>query len=157
MYNRESIYTFKFGNSTSITSATIEGKILDCNELFYGCSNLTTTTLDISRLNTSNVTNMCSMFRLCSNLTTLDLSNFDTSNVTNMSYMFYGCVSLTTLNVSNWNISNVNNMTGMFYDCHNLTTIGKVDTASGWQHNPGVYDDMFSNCPAAPKPKWYTA
>jgi surface protein len=41
-------------------------------------------TLDMASWNTTNLTNMDSMFRGCKKLTTLDLSNFDTSNVTNM-------------------------------------------------------------------------
>ena len=59
----------------------------------------------------------------CSSLTSLDLSNFDTSNVTDMGSMFYGCSSLTSLNVSSFDMSNVTNTTGMFGGCTNLQTI----------------------------------
>ena len=41
--------------------------------------------------NTSKVTNMASMFGVCSGLTSLEVSSFDTSNVTDMSYMFSKC------------------------------------------------------------------
>ena len=44
--------------------------------------------------NTSNVTDMHSMFCDCSGLTSLDLSNFVTSNVTSMDDMFNGCIGL---------------------------------------------------------------
>ena len=43
--------------------------------------------LDLSSFDTSNVTNMSSMFR-DSQATTLDLSSFDTSKVTTMYHMF---------------------------------------------------------------------
>ena len=285
IYDRKSIYKFTFNKPQAITSAKIEGALLDCNKLFYMCYKLTSldvshfdtskvtdmgdmfndcnaltsldlshldtskvtnmhsmfssctaltslnvshfdtsnvtdmsymfdtcwylTSLDVSNFNTSNVTNMSDMFNSCSGLTSLDLSHFDTSNVTNMSDMFYDCGSLTSLDLSHFDTSKVNDMTYMFYDCGSLTsldvshfdtsnvtdmnymfldcynlssldvsnfntskvitmhsmfegcskltTIGPVDTAPGWQHKPTDYENMFKNCPATPKPKWYTA
>ena len=66
--------------------------------MFEGCSKLET--LDVSKFDTSNVTNMRNLFNTCSKLETLDLSNFDTSNVTNMESMFYGVSKLKTIYVS---------------------------------------------------------
>ena len=40
---------------------------------------------------------MQSMFSNCNNLTSLDLSKWDTSKVTNMNYMFNSCYKLTSL------------------------------------------------------------
>ena len=54
------------------------------NQMFNGHNGLY---LELDYLNTSNVTNMMSMF-YNSKATTLDLSSFDTSNVLNMSGMF---------------------------------------------------------------------
>jgi surface protein len=71
--------------------------------MFLDCRRLTI--LDLSYLDTSNVTSMNSMFRDCSNLTSLDISNFNTSNVTDMAYMFDDCTSLTSLDMSNCDIS----------------------------------------------------
>ena len=48
-------------------------------------------TLDVSNFETSQVTDMSSMFDACSGLQTLDVSNFDTSQVTNMRGMFFLC------------------------------------------------------------------
>ena len=93
--------------------------------------------------NTSNVTNMRSMFEECTRLKSLDLSGWDTSNVTNMFYMFYGCGSLTSLNLSGCNTSNVTNMIGMFYGCASLTSLD----LSGWDmSNVTSMDIMFSGC-----------
>ena len=61
------------------------------------------------------------MFPHCS-LTSLDLSNFDTSNVTDMSSMFYGCLNLKSLDLSSFDTSNVTNMSYMFYICIRLST-----------------------------------
>ena len=49
------------------------------------------TSIDLSALDTSEVTNMGGMFGGCSSLTNLDLSSFDTSKVTDMFEMLCGC------------------------------------------------------------------
>ena len=71
--------------------------------------------IDVSNLNTSQVTSMQAMFQNNKYLTSLDLGLFDTSQVTNMRDMFYGCSSLTSLNVSSFDTSQVTNMSSMFY------------------------------------------
>lgn len=79
--------------------------------------------LDVSILDTSNVTDMRNMFNNCTKLTELDLSNFDTNNVTRMDYMFSSCYNLTSIDVSSFNTSNVTDMTNMFNSCNNLATL----------------------------------
>ena len=49
-------------------------------------------TIDVTNLDTSQITDMNSMFIGCMGLTSLDLSNFDTSKVTNVSNVFVGCM-----------------------------------------------------------------
>ncbi len=92
----------------------------DSSDLFSDLNNIET--LDLTYLDTSQVTNMRSMFSY-SKIKTLDLSNFDTSKVTNMSYMFYNCPNLTNINLSSFNTSKVTNMNMMFCSCSNLTTL----------------------------------
>ena len=92
--------------------------------MFYDCSGLTS--IDLSNLNTSNVTNMAYMFYHCSGLTSLDLSNFDTSKVTNVKYMFGYCSGLTSLDLSGWDLTNVTtytNYSSMFSNCKSLQYI----------------------------------
>lgn len=127
-------------------------KVIDMSYMFCYSA---LTTLDVSHFNTLNVNDMYFMFGECESLIALDLTNFNTSNVTNMCYMFYGCSSLTSLDITNFDINKVTKMINMFSGCSRLTTIGAVDTASGWQHKPDEYDDMFDSCPATPKPTWY--
>ena len=74
-------------------------------------------------LDTSNVTNMNSMFNGCSSLTTLDLSGLNTSKVTTMTEMFSGCTSLTSLNLSDLNMKKLQYVAHMFYDCSSLTDV----------------------------------
>ena len=93
----------------------------DMNSMFRNMSSLTS--LNLSNLDTSKVTNMGGMFLGVSNLATINLSNFDTSKVINMSFMFYGMSKLTTLNLSNFNTSKVIYMNRMFSGVSNLATI----------------------------------
>ena len=79
--------------------------------------------LDVTRLNTSRVTNMTAMFCYCSKLTSLDLSSFDTSKVSNMGVMFQGCSSLSALDVTSFDTSQVTTMGNMFNGCSKLTAL----------------------------------
>ena len=63
------------------------------NGMFYYCSSLVN--LNLSSFNTSNVTNMHSMFAFCKNIKTIYVSDlWNTSNVTSSSLMFHSCTSL---------------------------------------------------------------
>ena len=100
------------------------------------------TKIDLSSWDTSNITEMNSMFKGCSSLTSLDLSNFDTSNVTSMSNMFYGCWKITSLDLSNFDTSKVTNMSNMFSVCPSLTSfeLSNFDTSKVTNIN-----SMFGN------------
>ena len=98
--------------------------LADIEYMFYNCKSLKK--LNLSNLNTSNVTNMGGMFKGCKNLKELDLSTFNTNNVKYMYGMFSGCSSLNKLNLSNFNTNNVTNMQNMFSGCNELA--GNVTT-----------------------------
>ena len=116
------------------TSLLDTSNVTNMDSMFRDCSNLTA----IPQLDTSNVTNMRNTFASCSNLTTIPL--LDTSNVTNMENTFYGCSSLTT--IPQLDTSRVYDMIQMFSDCSNLTTIPQLDIS-----NVEYYMwDMFHNC-----------
>ena len=70
--------------------------------------------IDLFSFDTSNVTDMSSMFEDMYGFTSLDVSNFDTSNVTDMSSMFKSTWRLTSLNLLNFNTSKVKKMNSMF-------------------------------------------
>ena len=113
---------------------------------FDCCHDLTS--LDVSVLNTSNVTNMCGMFNDCVGLTTLDLTNFDTSNVTDMGWMFYNCHNLTSLDISSFDVEKVETLTSMFADCYKLERIYCAPGTEwpGSLYNLGDDSNMFLNC-----------
>ncbi|WP_220752175.1 BspA family leucine-rich repeat surface protein [Apilactobacillus xinyiensis] len=98
----------------------------DCGGLFANLPNLQSLN-NSNNLDTSNVTNMRSMFANDRRLSTLDVSSWDTSNVKNMSYMFFSVDDLSNLNVGGnfgKNASNVNDMSYMF---NGLISINHID------------------------------
>ena len=82
--------------------------------------------VDLSNLDTSQVTNMHQMFENCG-AKELDLSNWDTSKVTDMSTMFSTCNNLEKINVKSFNTKNVKSMQEMFFGCPKLR---KIDLSS---------------------------
>ncbi len=94
-----------------------------CAYWFANLKNLTTISGMKDNLNTSNVTDLNSMFTFCKKLANIDVSGFNTTKVENLSYMFSGCESLTSLDLSVFNTANVTNMYDMFNGCCNLKTI----------------------------------
>ena len=117
-------------------------EVTNMGSMFSGCMALTS--IDLSYFNTANVTTMWYMFLGCSGLTSIDLSSFNTANLENMNSMFYGCTGLTSLDLSNFNTANVISMGAMFRHCTSLTTIYVGDEWS----TAAVYSssNMFLNC-----------
>lgn len=132
-----------YEENPNVTNVIIYDKIAPKNtrRWFYECRNLTK--LDVSNLDTSNVTNVEQMFYKCRNLTQLDVSNLDTGNVTDMGDMFYECGNLTQLDVSNFDTGNVTDMGGMFYGCRNLI---QLDVSNFDTSNVTSLQGMFNSC-----------
>lgn len=89
--------------------------------MFYMCA----ATPDLSTLNTSKVENMAYMFS-GSRFSKLDLRTFDTSNVTSMYSMFEGFLGSTAqgadiFNLTSFKTSKVTDMRAMFQGCTNVT------------------------------------
>ncbi len=124
--NESMVYYFSdFRDMTSIDLSALDtSEVTTMSGMFDYCSSLTS--LNLSNFDTSEVTNMNKMFSYCNSLTKLDVSSFDTSEVTDMSYMFYYCSSLTSLNVSSFDTSNVTNMENIFCDCPAWDTVDQT-------------------------------
>ena len=114
----------------------------DSSQMFYNCDNLTS--IELSKFDTSSVTNMNSMFSGCSSLTSLDVSGFNTSNVTKMMFTFNKCAKLTTLNVSSFDTSKVVDMQQMFGSCSELVTI-TVRAGTDWSNRPAGSPSLSSS------------
>ena len=114
--------------SSGSSESTLK-KLLDytksCCQMFYSNKNITDLTGYIDYNDTSNVTNMSSMFAECTQLKSVPL--FDTSNVTDMNRMFQNCKVLETF--IDFDTSKVKNFTYMFYNDYSIKTV-KLDFKS---------------------------
>ena len=136
-----------FSNMTALESADLTklhtSNVTSMHSMFYDCKALTE--LSLSSFNTGKVASMYSMFEGCNALTSLDLSSFDTRSVTNMGGMFEGCNALTSLDLSSFDTQNVTSMQYMFKGCSALTTlnVSSFDTS-----NVTDMGGMFEGCNA---------
>ena len=136
-------YLFYYYGGTSLDLSNLDtSNVTNMRYMFNYCSNLTNITFG-EKFDTRNVTHMVGMFSSCHALQTLDLSHFNTSNVNSMSYMFQSCQKLTSLNLSSFNTSNVISMEYMFNNCFNLTSLN----LSNWDtSNVTSMTSMFQGC-----------
>jgi surface protein len=104
---------------------TLQTLIDSTKSCLYLFAYLPNDNLDFAKnLDTSNVTNMTSMFYKSTNLTAIPFS-LDTSNVTKMGNMFAYCEKLQT--IPQLNTSNVTDMVNMFQNCEALQAIPELD------------------------------
>jgi surface protein len=154
------IVSKKTNNSLGVSLEESDGTYLVCGALPAGVTSLDdaffnkgwlTNIIFTDSFNTSNVTNMSSMFGSCYSLTNLDLSNFNTSNVTDMSFMFSGSdvgddgwMKLKNITFGkNFKTNKVKNMQLMFFMCSSLTNLDLSN------FNTSEVEDMqwmFSGC-----------
>lgn len=126
-------YNYKGTSVNELISYSDTSSVTKMNEMFNGCSNLTT----IPQLDTRSVTNINNMFRECSNLTTIKL---DTSSVTNMSNTFQDCVKLTTIDITHMN--NINTMWSFANGCASLRKL----IIRNMIRIPPLETNSFKNC-----------
>ena len=122
--------------------------------------------IDLSKFNTSRMTNMYSFFRGCKSLSSIDLSNVDSSNVSNMNYMFAE-TGIKSIDLTPLDTSNVESMSYMFSDSQleiidlsqidtknvvdlsyflHGTKLSSIDLSSLNTSNLDTINGMFSNC-----------
>lgn len=94
--------------------------VTDMNSIYCGCEQIKQ--LELIWWNTRLVEDMGYMFMNCINLELLDLTGWDTSRCKNMRSMFSGC-GIKSLDLSSFNTINVENMNKMFYWCDYLETL----------------------------------
>ncbi|MCR4664050.1 MAG: BspA family leucine-rich repeat surface protein [Paludibacteraceae bacterium] len=97
-------------------------------------------------LNTSDVTNMMTMFKGCCKLESLDLSCFNTSRVSVLAEMFKGCTALRSIDLTAFDFSNVTDLTEMFAGCTALETVD-LRTWHSSEFSP-TFRKMFEECSA---------
>ena len=135
-----------FSNLTNVTSIDLSNMdtsgMTNMSNMFSDNTSLTNITFG-DNFNTANVTNMSGMFKNCTILKTIDLSSFNTSNAIIFASMFMNCQGLQNLDLKSFNTSNVTNMLSMFYNCSSLTSL---DLSSFNTSNVERMETMFYNC-----------
>ena len=108
----EGEYTLKVGWKNPLTS---------CSNMFNGVNNIKS--IDLSKFDTSKVSDMSYMFNECRSLQSLNLQNFKLTSVENLSSMFKSCIILQEIDLSNLDASHVTTMSGMFDGCSSIKNI----------------------------------
>ena len=139
-------YFYEFTNMTSIDLSVLDtSEVTNMSNMFSACISLTS--LDVSNFDTSKVIDMSDMFDQCYMLTSLDLRNFNTSEVIDMSSMFSACISLTSLDVSNFDTSKVIDMSDMFSRSDfDSMHIEKINVSNFDTSKVIDMSDMFAGC-----------
>ena len=133
----------------SITSLVYKGYVPNEGLSFYNMTNLKT--VELSDLNTSNVTDMSNYFSKCVSLDGLGINiplpmgikYWDTRKVESFDNMFFRCNSLMILDLRHWNTQKVTHMSLMFAECTKLSSLN----LEGWDtRSVSVMVGMFTNC-----------
>jgi surface protein len=119
-------------------STTTFENITDISQFIYNCSNLTT--LDVSRLSTSKVTNMNGFCKKCASLVNVIIGDgWDTSLVQKFDGMFQNTIldddAFERMRLSDWNVSSGISFNNMF---SNNTKITRLDL-SNWIWKSGLH------------------
>jgi len=121
---------------------TYENNIISGDAFF----NIMHFSVDISRWDVSNVSNMNGMFMssfgsaysLDQNYFNVDIGAWDVSSVKNMSYMFWNATSFNQ-DISGWDVSNVDSMDVMFYGARSFN-----QDISGWDVSNVTNSEEFA-------------
>lgn len=127
-----------YANAITTVDVVNEIRPISTARWFYDLKNATS--INVAKLNTSNVTDMTYMFYQTGyNASTLDitgLNNWDVSKVTSMQGMFlstgYNTPSLTLSGMDNWNVQSVTTMKGMFFKTGYGSTSWTVGNLNNW-------------------------
>lgn len=135
-----------FGNWTNsvkkLPAFSLINGVYNMNYMYYGFQG---ENIDLSNIDTSNITRMVSCFQNCSKIKNLDVSKFNTSNVTDMNQMFSNCEKLVSLDLSNFDFSKNTNFFYFFNACYNLENI-IFPSNIGEVSSPTRIDGMFRSC-----------
>ena len=110
--------------------------------MFHNCKDIIE--IDMTKFDTSLVTDMSYMFALCESLKSLNVDNLNTAKVVTFENMFYNCKSLTSLNLERFTNPSATSLYRMFYGCENLEYINIKNFDE--KDNMNI-DEMFDSIP----------
>ncbi len=139
--NGSGMFAYLDNVSTLDLSGLDTSNMTSMSRMFLNSKSLTN--IDVSGFDTSKVISMYEMFRGCSSLANIDVSSFNTGAVTDMQRMFCNCFLLINLNLSNFDTSKVVNMYEMFFGCNSLTNL---DITNFNTSNLVNMSEMFFDC-----------
>lgn len=131
--------------TTSIDVSSIDtSNMSSIKGVFYGCSSLTS--VDISMWDTGKATSCASLFDSCDSLMEFKTKENPFPKVTDASGLFRSCSKLSSIDISDWCGSvGLKTVTGMFAGCENLETVSLPESYPVGYYCTGV-DSMFEDC-----------
>ena len=128
-------------SSKTIYIVSDDGRFIanpDCSQMFEGCKKLVSITWNDGAgdfvIDTSNTTNMASMFKYCEQITQFNLKNLVQNQCASIAGMFEECTHGSQLNyISTWDTSAVKNMSRMFFNYgvyHDDSSDGSIDISN---------------------------
>ena len=132
-----------FFECTNLVSLAPKFDVTNVTSMYRLCStDAKLETADFSGFGVSAVTSISYMCNQCTKLQSVDLSNFVTPNLTNCSYMFNQDTALTDINISKMITTNVTNMSYMFRG----TKVKSLDLSHFETPNLTNVGSMFYQC-----------
>ncbi len=143
----EVLYTmeYMFSDLNNLTELDIShldtSQVTTIYNMFKNCSSLTE--IDLSCLNTEKLGYAAFLFDGCTSLRKIDLSGFHAENIKILKAMFQNCSSLKSLDLSGFHTTSATNLSYMFFGCTSLETLDLSGFETG---NTETMETMFYNC-----------
>ena len=117
--------------------------VTNMESMFNSCFKLKTK-IDFSTKNVSKVTKIRGMFHRCRELEEVDVRGFKVENMDILNYTFDECYKIVELDLSTWDLSKITEAENMFRDCYSLTSI----KFGNFENFRDVYrqSELFMNC-----------
>lgn len=120
--------------------------VTDMGAMFDDCSSLQS--ISFKGLNLSKVKNMCAILEGCRALKSVDFTGVNTKSLTDMSFMFNDCRNLKEIDMTSFNTDKV---TGMYYMFQYCISLKNVKLQSFNTSNVTEMQSMFSECKSLQK------
>lgn len=153
-YDSSSLVPWSLHKNTIKSVSVVDNGIAPISTRFWFSGFRNMESCDLSKLDTSSVTDMAFMFENCSKIESLNVLNFVTSKVSNMSYMFYDCSSLTSLDLSSFDTSAAKKTIQMFDYCTHLEKI-TLGSKFSWYGAAGYLPNQSSEDIPGADGKWH--